>query len=116
MDAYTLPTISAPALLQDMDRYTILDVRRRTAAESTGERLDAAVWADPETLHLAHTALKASTPLAVHCAHGHEISAYVTAMALVAGHDARMVVGGFAALKKAGAKTVPLDLGNRGTS
>jgi|GEM_PF-1899280 len=106
MDAFSLPALDARSFLATTANYAILDVRRRPAALTSGEQLAGAVWYDPEALTLNHEIFASDRPLAIYCVHGHEVSAMVTAMALVSGRDARMITGGFEALKAEGANLV----------
>ncbi|MEM9430158.1 MAG: rhodanese-like domain-containing protein [Pseudomonadota bacterium] len=99
MSDYRLPSLVPDRLPQGA---RLIDVRRRPAYQTAVERLAGATWIDPESLHLAHRIFAAETPLVFYCVHGHEVSQYATAMALVAGREAAYLRGGFEAAVAAG--------------
>jgi Fe-Mn family superoxide dismutase len=101
MSKYSLPTIEAGAALTD--GYTLIDVRRRKAAEEVGTKVSGATYVEPESLSLNHPVLDLDR-LCFYCVHGHEVSHYAVALALVARREAVLVTGGFDALVAAGAK------------
>lgn len=109
MGDFVFPTLDAADLVVQgpPPGARLLDVRRPAALAASGLIVDGAIWADPLRLRPDDPALSGA-PLIIYCAHGAEISHYVTAMALVMGYTAHLVPGGFAALQRAGAKTVPL--------
>ena len=107
-DDFRLPAISAGDVLRGAPGgVRLLDVRKAAARAASRQGLDGAAWIDPLTLGFGHPVLAAG-PLAFFCVHGHEVSRFATALALVAGCEARYVRGGFAALAAAGAPLTPL--------
>ena len=110
MGEYRLPGILPDTLEKQRARGArIVDVRRRVAMEASGRRVEGAVWVDPETLGLSHPVLRGDVPLVFYCVHGHEVSQFATALALVAGREAVYVRGGFAALVAAGVATEAVE-------
>ena len=87
--------------------WAIVDVRRQHAAADSGETLARARYVAPETLRLDHPVLRRTRGLIFFCVHGHEVSQYATGLSLVAGTPARYVIGGFEALRTAGAPLIP---------
>ena len=90
-------------------RAELVDVRKSAARHASGADLAGTRWHDPLTLGPGHPLTEARHPVIFFCVHGHEVSRFACALLLVHGADARYVEGGFAALSRAGAKTVPLD-------
>lgn len=104
---YRLPVLSATDALRAHPPL-LIDVRKRLALLESGRLLRDARWIDPFALDFAHPVL-ARGPLLFYCRHGHEVSRFATALALVAGIPAAYVAGGYAALADAGAETRPLE-------
>ena len=90
-----LPSITAAAALADPG-LTLIDVRKAAARGDTA--LQGAAWHDPMTLDHGWAAALPARPVAVFCAHGHEVSQFACALARLHGADARHVTGGFGAL------------------
>lgn len=101
MGDFQLPCWTADAV---PDGARLVDVRKRRALD--GWILKGAVWVEPETLSFAHPVLQGADPLVFYCVHGHEVSQFAAALALVSGRDARYVRGGYDALVAAGAARV----------
>ena len=105
---YRLPAIPASEVLRAAFRACdLIDVRKAAARAADGRDLAGARWVDPFSLRFEHPVLSGSRPLVFFCVHGHEVSQFAAALALVAGVEARYVEGGFAALVAAGARLVP---------
>ncbi len=102
-----IPSISAEKIAQRKPGiFTLIDIRKRPAAEASGLMLRGAIYVEPMKLSFAHPVLQLSGFLVFYCVHGHEVSQFGCALARVAGRDAAYVVGGFAALRAAGADTM----------
>ncbi len=108
MSEFALPFLSAEACVQAGDALTLIDVRKPAAVLASGLEVPGVERVDPFDLHLAHRCLETDTELVFFCVHGHEVSQYATAMAMVAGCRARYVLGGFEALVEAGMETVEM--------
>lgn len=108
MGDYHLPSMTAgDALANPPEGWAIVDVRRRHAAAASGETLVGVLHVAPEALRLDHPVLRRARGLIFFCVHGHEVSQYATGLSLVAGTPARYVIGGFEALRAAGAPLTP---------
>lgn len=99
-EPFALPDLAADAALS----WPLLDVRKPGAR---AQALAGAVVVDPFALDHAHPQTRGG-PVAVFCVHGHEVSAFATALLRLHGRDARQVRGGFHALVAAGARLEPL--------
>lgn len=107
---YRLPSIAAGEVLRSAPgQFRLIDVRKAPARAVEGSDIAGATWIDPFTLGFEHSVLRGVEPLVFFCVHGHEVSQFAAALALVAGCDARYAEGGFTALADAGARLVPLD-------
>lgn len=106
MSDYTLPSISAQEALGST--YVLIDVRKAEARVASARSISGADWVDPFSLGFDHTVHARPGPIAYFCVHGHEVSNFAAALALVAGQDACFVRGGFEALCAAGAETEAL--------
>ncbi|MEL6125420.1 MAG: hypothetical protein AAFR57_03350 [Pseudomonadota bacterium] len=101
MPEFLLPSLSAQEALARPGR--LIDVRRRVVRRNAGTDVAGSLWIDPLTLDHSHPILSESAQLTFYCAHGHELSQFATALALVHKCDACFVRHGFAALVEAGA-------------
>jgi rhodanese-related sulfurtransferase len=82
--------------------FTLLDVRRAAARRSDGADIAGATWLDPALWLDWKDGVVADRPVAIYCAHGHEISQGLTAALRAMNVDARHLVGGISAWRQAG--------------
>jgi rhodanese-related sulfurtransferase len=82
--------------------FTLLDVRRAAARRSDGADIAGATWRDPALWLDWKDGVVADRPVALYCAHGHEISQGLVAALRAMNVDARHLVGGMAAWRQAG--------------
>ncbi|MEM6621745.1 MAG: sulfurtransferase [Pseudomonadota bacterium] len=107
----TLPSVTPAAAIAAQGRGTqMLDVRKAPARRASGKGIEYAEWVDPFDLDHSHPLMSSDVPLAVFCAHGHEVSQFACALLRFHGCDAVFVVGGFEALVQVGAPVTPLPL------
>lgn len=111
MSGYKFPSIAASDVVEYHDTLTLIDARKAVARTQSGLRLAHATWVDPLSLSRAVLDPLTGKDVAIFCAHGQELSHYVTAFALMNGINARLVTGGFDALVDAGAMTENLESG-----
>ncbi|MEL6678203.1 MAG: rhodanese-like domain-containing protein, partial [Pseudomonadota bacterium] len=102
MPEFHLPACTAQEALRRPNAH-LIDVRREAALQASGKIVADARWIDPLALDHRHDVLRARKPLIFYCAHGHEISQFAAALALLHKCDACFVRHGFAALVDAGA-------------
>ena len=79
----------------------IVDVRRREAYDASPHLLPGALWRDAVTAPQWANDL-GGAPLVIVCKAGHEMSQMTAAQLRAAGHDARVLEGGYAAWAEAG--------------
>ncbi len=110
MPDFTLPDLDAEGALarHASGQALLVDVRKPDARTASGEMLPGAVLRDPFVLTHDDPLTGEDRPLIVFCVHGHEVSQFACALLMLHGRDVHYVRGGFAALKEAGAETVPL--------
>lgn len=103
MAGFDLPKLTAAQAMASGDKW--IDVRKAPARAASGRAIRDADWIDPFALHPDHGLLTGAGRLIFFCVHGHEVSQYATALALMTGREAAYVEGGFEALVEAGAPT-----------
>jgi thiosulfate sulfurtransferase len=99
--------------------FTLLDVRRDVARSKHGSAIAGATWHNPAqwldwkdaiaeqaASHPSHP--NSPSPVVLYCAHGHEISAGLTAALCAMGVDARSLKGGMTDWQAAGQPVVAL--------
>ena len=98
--AYTVANLqaslasAAPALL--------VDVRRRQVFEQSEERIEGAVWRDPEDLENWSNSLDRARPVVVYCVHGHQVSQGCAQQLERLGFEAAFLDGGIEGWKASG--------------
>jgi Fe-Mn family superoxide dismutase len=98
---------STPALAAGADEveragdFKRIDVRRKGAYDASPDKIDGAVWRDPERVDEWASEL-AGTEVLVYCVYGHEVGQSTAARLRDAGVKARFLVGGIEDWKKAG--------------
>ena len=104
--------ISTQALsqrLQDSVAFTLLEVRKPQALQSSGgQGLPGAQWLDPAHWLDWKDTVPIDQPVVVYCAHGMEISQALTTALSVMGRDAVYLTGGYGAWVEAGLPTETL--------
>ena len=80
----------------------LIDVRRRAVVLQAGDRIPGASWRDPAQVAAWSDELVPGEPLAVYCAHGHELGRAVALRLAAAGHDVRFLEGGIEAWRDQG--------------
>ena len=105
-DFFISPT-GLKALLASGAPPVILDVRKRAAFDESGEMIPGATWRDPFRITIWMNDLDASTPLIVHCVHGHEVSQLAGQTMRDMGFDTRVLFGGIEGWREAGGEIVP---------
>ena len=80
----------------------IIDVRRQAAFLEATDLVQGALRRDPETVATWVDHLPRTARVVVYCAHGHEISQGLCAALRALGADARHLVGGIEAWRRAG--------------
>jgi thiosulfate sulfurtransferase len=93
--------------------FTLLDVRRDIARSKHGSAIAGATWHNPAQWlewkdAIAEQAQANPSPVVLYCAHGHEISAGLTAALCAMGVDARSLKGGMTDWQAAGQPVVAL--------
>ena len=84
----------------------VIDVRKRAAFEADTMILPTARWRDPAAVDRWRTELDLAEAVVVYCVHGHEVSQGTAAALRRHGLDVRVLEGGIAAWREAGAPLV----------
>jgi thiosulfate sulfurtransferase len=89
--------------------FDLLDVRRSQARTADPSAIAGAAWHDPAAwLDWKDHWLAVTHPVALYCAHGHEISQGLCAALRAMGIDARSLAGGLSGWKAEGRAVVPV--------
>lgn len=84
----------------------IVDVRRRPVYDADDRVLPTAIWRDIQSLDHWVAELPAGAPVAVYCAHGHQVGQVAASRLHLAGVEARYLAGGMDAWRAAGGPLV----------
>lgn len=107
---FQLPCIEPKdALLSAAAGATLVDLRKQTARQASGEVISGAEIRDPFQFDHTDPLMSASGPIIAFCVHGHEVSQFGCALLLLHGREACYVRGGFEALLAAGTSVEELD-------
>ncbi|MDH4873979.1 rhodanese-like domain-containing protein [Pseudomonas sp. BN515] len=85
--------------------FTLLDVRRASVRNADAAEIPGARWLDPEAVFTWKDSIPRDRPVALYCAHGHEISQGIAATLAAMGLDARYLIDGFTGWREAGRPT-----------
>lgn len=86
----------------DLDRATVLDVRRAGVFEAARTMLPGACWRDPAAVGTWARELARDRPVVVYCVYGHEVGRSTALRLRAAGIDARYLAGGLDGWEAAG--------------
>jgi len=101
----SLPSISIEELAAQLAKgepVQVLDARPRHHISRTVDRMEGAVWRDPDRVEEWIGELSPEQPVAVYCAYGFHVGCNVTRALRERGYDARFIRGGVSAWYAAG--------------
>ena len=101
--AYTVANLQAS--LASAAPPLLVDVRRRQVFEQSEERIEGAVWRDPEDIAKWSNGLDRARPVVVYCVHGHQVSQGCAQQLEQLGFEAAFLDGGIEGWKASGGYT-----------
>lgn len=99
-------TIKAEDLKSQLNRVTIIDVRRKADLDADASKLPGATWRDPEQIESWAAQLPRDKEVVLYCVRGGGVSNSVLDNLRGKGIPARYIEGGIVAWKEAGGEVV----------